>query len=248
MQALAGIDKVFVLSVKSFEDRIAHINTMLNHHGIAFEFIFAYDAADLSPGDLDRFAPSDMGLGAKSLIMKTLEVWRRIAEDPTIKRALILEDDAIIVTDFKLQMQALSAALMALPEKSLVSLGGRGDSMPVTFLRDSAVLSPLKMTTTEAYIVNKKTAKMRLDWLQNKKISVPIDHLIGSMDADLSIVHYRPKFPLVEQGSIAGLFETKLDAKRKIKGLGFARLKYRWKIIRHQVIKRWLVNTFLRSR
>ncbi|MBX2809051.1 MAG: glycosyltransferase family 25 protein [Cellvibrionaceae bacterium] len=248
MQSLAGIDKVFVLSVKSFEDRIAHINTMLSRQGIRFEFVFAYDAADLSDDDLRCFGPGDMSLGAKSLILKTLAVWRRVAADVAIERALILEDDAIIAADFAEKMQAIAAAMLTLPATSLVSLGGSGDRLPIAFLRDTAILSPLKMTTTEAYIVNKTTAKMRLDWLRGKKITVPVDHLIGSMDKALGIVHYRPQLPLVEQGSITGLFETQLDRKRKRQGVGFARLKYRWKVIRHQIIKPWLVRLLFAKR
>ena len=40
----AQVDAVFVLSVKSFRDRIAHIQSELSHQGIAFEWIFEHDA------------------------------------------------------------------------------------------------------------------------------------------------------------------------------------------------------------
>ena len=39
------VDAVFVLSVRSFHGRIAHIEAELGRHGIAFEWNFDYDAA-----------------------------------------------------------------------------------------------------------------------------------------------------------------------------------------------------------
>src|SRR6202011_3961578 len=49
-----AIDAVFVLSVKSFADRIAHVTRELGRHGIVFEFVFDFDAAELDEATILR--------------------------------------------------------------------------------------------------------------------------------------------------------------------------------------------------
>ncbi|MEP6610077.1 MAG: LytR C-terminal domain-containing protein, partial [Burkholderiaceae bacterium] len=66
----AQVDAVFVLSVRSFHDRIAHIQSELRHHGIEFEWIFEHDANELTSELIEStFAPSDMGRAQQSLVL-----------------------------------------------------------------------------------------------------------------------------------------------------------------------------------
>ena len=48
------VDKVYVLSVKSFKDRIQHIKEEMGRHNIQFEFIFDYDIPELTPAILKK--------------------------------------------------------------------------------------------------------------------------------------------------------------------------------------------------
>ena len=90
------VDAVFVLSVKSFHDRIRHIEAELQRHGIAFEWIFEHDADELTPGQIDAvFAPSDMKRGHQSLVLKHIETWKRCVERG-YRRVLVFEDDAVL--------------------------------------------------------------------------------------------------------------------------------------------------------
>src|SRR5262249_7606690 len=76
-RALA-IDAVYVLSVKTFADRIAHVTRELGRHGIAFEFIFAFDAAELDETTMLRHFGRDGPpmYRQASLTLKHLEAWR----------------------------------------------------------------------------------------------------------------------------------------------------------------------------
>ena len=94
------VDAVFVLSVRSFHDRIAHIEAELRRHGIAFEWIFEHDAAELGPELIEAtFAPSDMGPPQQSLVLKHIETWKRCVERG-YRRVLVFEDDAMLAAEF----------------------------------------------------------------------------------------------------------------------------------------------------
>ena len=57
------VDKVYVLSVKSFKDRIRHVKEEMAKHNIKFEFVFDYDIPELTPNLLKKnFAPSSLSL------------------------------------------------------------------------------------------------------------------------------------------------------------------------------------------
>ena len=57
------VDKVYVLSVKSFKDRIQHIKEEMGKHNIEFEFIFDYDIPELTPAILKKnFSHSNLTL------------------------------------------------------------------------------------------------------------------------------------------------------------------------------------------
>ena len=104
------VDAVFVLSVRSFHDRIAHIEAELRRHGIAFEWIFEHDAAELSAELIEAtFGPSDMGPPQQSLVLKHIETWKRCVSRG-YRRVLVFEDDAILARGFA---EVFSAAMRA---------------------------------------------------------------------------------------------------------------------------------------
>ena len=63
------VDAVYVLTVKSFADRIAHMRAETARHGISFEFVLEHDAAELDPAVVESmFAPSRMRAAHQSLV------------------------------------------------------------------------------------------------------------------------------------------------------------------------------------
>ena len=119
----AIVDAVFVLSVRSFAERIAHIEAEMARHGIAFEFVFDFDANAI-PADLleRRFAPSDMRIGHQSLVLKHIRTWE-LAVERRLERVLVFEDDAVLARDFGAQFAAAMAAAGRLDGPWLIYLG-----------------------------------------------------------------------------------------------------------------------------
>ena len=48
---------IYVISVKSFTDRHKHIEKLSQSFGFQFEYIFDYDAEDLTAADWERVDP-----------------------------------------------------------------------------------------------------------------------------------------------------------------------------------------------
>ena len=61
-----GIDAVYVLSVKTFSQRIAHIKGELERHGIPFEFVFEHDASEIGRPERGNAHRDDRGLPVRS--------------------------------------------------------------------------------------------------------------------------------------------------------------------------------------
>ena len=74
MLALLPVDAVYVLSVRQFHERIAHIQRELGRYNISFDFIFDFDATDLvdSP-HLAQFGDASLPLPHKSLVLKHVQ-------------------------------------------------------------------------------------------------------------------------------------------------------------------------------
>ncbi|MGH6612151.1 MAG: glycosyltransferase family 25 protein, partial [Burkholderiaceae bacterium] len=124
------VDAVFVLSVRSFRDRIAHIERELRKHRIEFEWIFEYDADTLTPELIEsRFAPSDMGRPQQSLVLKHIETWKRCVERG-YRRVLVFEDDVILAPDFAQRFAAAIRASESIDQPYMLYLGCGDNKYP----------------------------------------------------------------------------------------------------------------------
>lgn len=89
---------IFVLHVREgYEDRAAHIDSMMARLGLPFEYILDGDKADLTPEILDRWfaGPMKCVQGATSCACKHLMACRQIISRG-LPGALILEDDIVL--------------------------------------------------------------------------------------------------------------------------------------------------------
>ena len=131
------VDAVYVLSVKTFAQRIAHIETEMKKHGITFSFMFEHDAAELDDALVaDIFGPSDMRKAHQSLVLKNIQVWRD-AVAHGYRRILVFEDDAVLAPDFAARLEQALDADDLLSECWLIFLGGMDTKVP-----DAYFLSP----------------------------------------------------------------------------------------------------------
>ena len=230
------VEKVYVLSVKTFTDRISHIQNLMSEYKIEFEFVFAHDIPDIKPEENQLFdTNTTLTMAQKSLVLKHIEAWRD-ADSKGYKRIMIFEDDVIFNKNFKHHLPSVLYAANQLPDDYLIFLGGADAKVPDSFLLSKQVLVSLAISTTEAYITDLVSIKRRLAWLNNHKVSLPADHLICKIDRETNGANYWSRHPLVEQGSVTGIFGSHLDNNRRKHSKLFNVLRYHWnKFQRHQL-------------
>lgn len=237
--ARLGVDAVYVLSVKSFGDRIAHVTRELSGHGIDFEFIFDFDAADLDPHVVAlQFEDWQLRPPHRSLVLKHIQAWR-LACQRQHRRILVFEDDVLLHKDFStLLSQALLAADTITPGW-LVYLGGADTKVPDSFFRSGGPLIPLQIATADGYVTDLTACRERVAWCEANKIALPADHLIRHIDNQCGIRHYWLSEAIIEQGSVTGLFNSVLDGHRIKHGQLYNRLRYLWNKLHRRQIRRW---------
>jgi glycosyl transferase, family 25 len=237
-----AVDAVYVLSVKTFADRIAHVQRELGRHGIRFEFVFDYDAADLDAATMERyFAGAATSLPKQmSLVLKHLQAWRLACERGQ-RRILVFEDDVILDRHFRARMAQALAAADALAPGWLIFLGGADTKVPDRFFLHPGPLVPLANSTAEGYVTDLEACRRRLAWCDAHKIAHAADHLLTLIDREQDIVQYWPLEPLVEQGSVVGLFDSVLDSSRMKHSRGYNIARHRWTKWRRRTLrKHWI--------
>jgi glycosyl transferase family 25 len=224
------VDAVFVLSVKTFHDRIRHIESELKRHGIAFEWIFEHDADELTAGHFDAvFAPSDMKRGHQSLVLKHIETWKRCVERG-YRRILVFEDDAVLARDFE-RVFALAMDEADRVDRPYMVYLGCGDNKYAEGARrsETMLLTPgIELPATDATVLDRRAAELRLAYLASRRITRPADWLMREADAAMGITQFWLREPIVEQGSMNGRFVSVLDDKRTDRGRGRNWLRFRW--------------------
>ncbi len=236
------VDAVYVLTVATFAERIAHIRRELGRHAIAFEFVLAHDVGALEASSVGaRFAGSALAPAQRSLALKHAQAWKNAVERGQ-RRILVFEDDAVLASDFVSRFDDAMRAADRLPPGWLVFLGGADTKVPDSYFLAQGPLIPLQIATAEGYVTDLEAARKRLAWLGENEIALPADHLIKQADAELGIAHFWLRPPIVEQGSVLGLFESELDAHRRKHSRAFNVLRNRWNKFQRHRLRGWLVR------
>jgi glycosyl transferase family 25 len=242
-----SIDAIFVLSVKTFAERIAHVTGELGRFGIPFEFIFEFDAADLDDEViLKHFAGSSPMKKQMSLTLKHLHAWR-LACARGARRIMVFEDDVVLVPEFHAHLAAAMRAADALAPGWHIFLGGADAKVPDRFFLDPGPLVRLANTTAEGYVSDLEACRRRLAWCEANKIRHPADHLITHIDGVEGIAQYWPPAPLVEQGSVTGRFDSVLDATRLKHSRFYNVARHRWTKWRRRTLRRLWVRALHRQ-
>lgn len=237
------IDMVYVLSVKTFKDRIAHINNLMSQYDIKFQFILSYDIPDLDKETLDRTFDSEctLSMAQKSLVLKHVQAWKNAVLN-NFQRVLVFEDDVIFNKNFELNFNHVMNAVNQLSPDYLIFLGGADAKVPDYFLLSNATLVSLPIATAEAYITDLAASKRRLRWLEENKTRLPADHLICEIDKKMNAANYWSRLPMVEQGSVTGVFSSHLDNHRQKHSKLFNILRYSWNMFQRRTLRRLLAK------
>lgn len=236
------VDAVCVLSVRSFADRIAFMREQLARHGIEFRFVFEHDRDAMDPALLAAtFGPCDLAPAHRSLILKNIQVWRDAVAHGW-RRVLVLEDDALLGDDFAPRLAEAMQAADRLEPGWLVFLGGHDTKVPDSYFLAAGPLVPLPIATNEGCVHDLAAMQRRLHWLQTNKVTLPADHLLRRIDHECGTAQYWLRHPVVEQGSVVGLFDSVLDSHRRKHSRFFNILRNRWNKFQRRRLREWRVR------
>ena len=237
-----SIDAVFVLSVESFAERIAHVTRELSRFAIPFEFIFEFDTAALDAATVARHFEGGTPMKKQmSLTLKHLHACR-LAARRGARRTMVFEDDVVLLPQFHARLAAAMGAADALAPGWHIFLGGADAKVPDRFFLHPGPLVPLASTTAEGYVCDLEACRRRVAWCDANKIRNPADQLITRVDAAAGIAQYLPPEPLVEQGSVIGLFDSELDATRLKHNRAYNVARHRWTKWRRRTLRRGWVR------
>ncbi|HYA59658.1 MAG TPA: glycosyltransferase family 25 protein [Burkholderiaceae bacterium] len=238
------VDAVLVVSVRSFRDRIEHIQREMARFGIDFEWVFDFDPDAITPELLERtFAPSDLRLPHQSAVLKHIATWR-ICVERKYRRVLVFEDDVVLAPNFPEVLAQAMAEVDLLRTPYLVYLGcGHNRYAPGARSSPTMLVAGGPLPAAEAIVFDQQSAAMRLAWLERNKVTRPPDWLLREVDEQLGIPHYWLREPVVVQGSMNGKFASVLDQKRRGRGRLYAWLRFRWDRWRHRTVGGRIVPT-----
>ncbi|OGB24965.1 MAG: hypothetical protein A3I66_02955 [Burkholderiales bacterium RIFCSPLOWO2_02_FULL_57_36] len=236
------VDAVYVLCVKSFTNRITHIKSEMAKHGIVFQFMFDHDADELD-NDLVRatFGLSDMKTAHQSLVLKNIQIWRD-AVSRGYRRILVFEDDALLSKDFIERFNDVMTAADRLAEGWLIFLGGMDTKVPDHYFLAPGPLVELPIATAEGCVYDLAAMVRRLDWLALNPVTLPADHLMRHIDREQKTRQYWMRQPIVEQGSVLGIFDSALDGHRQKHSRRYNILRNQWNKFQRRRAREWLVR------
>jgi glycosyl transferase family 25 len=235
------VQAVYVIHVRSFTERAAHIKAELARFEIPFEFIDQHDPDTMDPELKRRYMAADYSLPLRkfSCSMKHFEAHRRIAAEGW-RRALVLEDDVILSGRFHEELSLILAEAESFDFPHSIQLGCANNMyVPASRLRPGRRLYDAReVRANEAYLIGADTAHRRVQWLERNRLSRPTDHTFSQIDEELGIRIFWTEPSIVEQGSMTGLFPTALATGKVRKPLWCIALQFRWQRFRKKHLYR----------
>lgn len=235
---------IYLVTVKSFTDRHAHMKEQAQRFGLSIEFLEAFDAVELTSVDYSRVVSGCMEPPGVSTVLKHV-----LANEHVVSRnqkvALVLEDDAILFDGFREKLDQVLRLTNDLEPGWLIFLGGADNKLDSRFFESRKLrLIEKPISTTEAYLMDYEGCARRLAWLRDHLIDKPADHFLQSVDPMLNVKHYWPSVALATQGSITGQFKTALDGSRAKHSRNYLLIRYHYNRLRKQVLPRLFSRFF----
>ena len=228
MQLPQGIDAIFVIHAASLAERRALIEAQLTALGLRHEFILDYDIPEIPESLRQRmFRTGSLSPAQQSCSLKHWQA-HVLAEQRGYARILVLEDDVILARNFGAVFERALSEELAIREQHVTFLGCGGHYyVPAAELEPGRLLYRRNQGKfADSYIVGRDAVKQRLQWIAERGIDRPIDHLFEAIDRETGTAMYWLEPPVVEQGSHNGRFTSALDASHP---LWFQALQFRWK-------------------
>ena len=213
MNAKPKLERIYLINVRSFTDRLAHANAELARFGLIAEPVHEWDATDLTAEIENRFFNSvELSSGQKSCSLKHVIALQRIVARGE-QHALVLEDDVVLADGFAEGVADALAEAARHPRPQVIFIGCGGNFYtPRSLRKPGQRLYPANRGRfADSYIIGHDAARLRLDWIARNRISIPIDNQFEVIDRATGITMLWLEDPVVEQGSKLGLFTTTLE-------------------------------------
>lgn len=202
----------FIIHVsKGYEARKLHIDTHLPKRGLTdYEFILKGDISDLIEPMPIQFNKSVLSPAQMSCFYKHY-LALKIMMARNLPQVLVLEDDAILVPDFK---RRLSGVLSELEGKTFyyANIEDAASAVPLSVRQKGQVLYPCKVNKLAGgYICDLAFAKAFIQHAESHQIDAPIDGYFGNVRERLDFTLFWLEPPMVRQGSKTGMFASELS-------------------------------------
>lgn len=207
------LDGILVINPRNFTERRQSIERQLQPLGLPFEFIHTYDAGDLDAATTSRyFREAHLSPGQQSCALKHLQALRLIVER-NWPRALVLEDDAFLAPQFLHGLQRALDESARFDAPHVLFIGSGGNQYIPRRLRvpGQHLYKSDRGRLGEAYVVGSQAARLRVEWIEQRGIPLPIDNLFEQIDRECGVAMYWLEPPVVEQGSKNGRFRSVLE-------------------------------------
>ncbi len=207
-----GLEQIYVVNPRSFDARRRSITAELARFCLVAEFIHEWDPEDITEEVSRQTFTEDVNIRQQSCGLKHITALRSIVARGQ-RRALVLEDDALLAPGFADGVRAALAEWGRYPQPSVIFIGCGGNFYtPKSMRRPGQRLYPGRRgRLTDSYIIGVEAAQVRLDWIAAHRISQPIDNQFEIIDRATGITMLWLEEPVVEQGSKTGLFDTTVD-------------------------------------
>lgn len=231
--ARIGLDAIYVLNVKAFEERLRSVTAQLARFGLEAEIIQDWDPEDITPDvEAQWFVPGMLSVAQRSCALKHIEALRRICARGE-RHALVLEDDVLLAGDFADGVRRALAEAGDYPAASVIFIGSGGNFYTPRSVREPgrSLYPGSRGRFADSYIIGRAAAQQRLEWIAAHRVSEPMDNQFETIDRALGIPMLWLEDPVVEQGSKNGRFTTAIDRQhpRWLQGMQFHWEKFRRK-------------------
>ena len=209
--------KNYIIHVKKgYDEREKSIINQFSKLDLSFEWVLEYDKNELTKEVLETYRYQGSLKGEEiSCSLKHIAAWEKIASG-TSDGGFVFEDDVLInLKKFKPVIEdALSEFHTDWKGLGCISLGdGMALHVPWTKRKKGRRLYLADhIRNSDSYWINKETARRRVEWVKENGFSLPADHLINTIDAELKITTLWLEPTVVSQGSQTGLFPSGIQA------------------------------------
>lgn len=229
--------EVLVIHAKNLKERVTNIEEQLKKLDGKHTLILDGDVSELTDEVLDKyFVPGSVmhaAFGAASCSVKHMLAYKHVI-DAHLEGALILEDDIV-----------LHAGACAKLKQSISEYRNRFSGKPVMISYEDTSLRFVPRSQRRkglmlykapygrcryagAYFVSQEAAKAMVDYVEQHKMHMPIDHFHTVLSNNGIIDYYYCEPAIATQGSFTGLFGSSVGQRKVLEGVRW-RLKYIYK-------------------